>query len=120
KMRDTTAMSSLLRRGVEKGDVHCVVAAAATTKGPFFADAFGKRDIASGAEMRTDTVIRIASMTKAVVGACAMQLVEQGRLQLDSPISAVLPELAGVQVLDGFDADGEPILRAPKRPVTLR
>jgi CubicO group peptidase (beta-lactamase class C family) len=59
-------------------------------------------------------------MTKAITGACAMQLVEQGKLSLDGDIADVLPELGRAQVLDGFDANGAPRLRAPKRAITLR
>ena len=49
-----------------------------------------------------------------------MQLVEQGKLSLDQPISPVLPELASAQVLEGFDASGAPKLRPARRPITLR
>jgi methyl acetate hydrolase len=49
-----------------------------------------------------------------------MQLVEQGSLSLDQPIANVLPELASPQVLEGFDAAGEPRLRPARRPITLR
>jgi CubicO group peptidase (beta-lactamase class C family) len=70
--------------------------------------------------MTEDTVVWIASMTKAVTGACAMQLVEQGRLALDAPIANVLPQLAQPQVLEGFSPDGSPRTRPAKRPITLR
>ncbi len=70
--------------------------------------------------MTADTVVWIASMTKAVTSACAMQLVERGRLSLDGDIAAILPQLRRVQVLEGFDAEGAPRLRAPKRGITLR
>ena len=70
--------------------------------------------------MTADTVVWIASMTKAITGACAMQQVERGKLTLDGAIAEVIPELGRVQVLDGFDADGKPRLRAPKRALTLR
>jgi CubicO group peptidase (beta-lactamase class C family) len=70
--------------------------------------------------MTADTVVWIASMTKAITGTCAMQLVEQGRLSLDAPIATVLPELEKVQVLEGFASDGAPRLRPPRRPITLR
>jgi methyl acetate hydrolase len=119
-MIDTSAISTVLKRGFEAAEIPCVVAAAATIDGPIFAAAFGKRNLDTNAEMTTDTIIQIASMTKAVAGACAMQLVERGQLELDSPISTVLPDLSEVQVLDGFDSQGEPKLRAPKRPITLR
>jgi methyl acetate hydrolase len=49
-----------------------------------------------------------------------MQLVEQGKLSLDRPIAEVLPELAAPQVLEGFDAIGEPRLRPARGPITLR
>jgi CubicO group peptidase (beta-lactamase class C family) len=62
----------------------------------------------------------IASMTKAITSVAAMQLVEQGKLSLDKPISDVVMELSGAQVLEGFDAEGKPKLRPPKRPITLR
>jgi CubicO group peptidase (beta-lactamase class C family) len=70
--------------------------------------------------MTADTVVWIASMTKAITATAAMQLVERGKLALDAPAAAIVPELAAAKVLDGFDAAGQPRLRAPKRPITLR
>src|SRR6202012_176776 len=61
-----------------------------------------------------------ASMTKAITAAAGMQLVEQGKLALDTPIGNVLPDLAAPQVLEGFDANGEPKLRPATKPITLR
>ena len=49
-----------------------------------------------------------------------MQLVEQGRLELDRPAREVVPALAEVEVLEGFDAAGQPVTRPPARPITLR
>ena len=70
--------------------------------------------------MSTDTVFWIASMTKAITSAAAMQLVEQGKLSLEQPIRDILPELSSPQVLEGFTPSGEPRLRSAKRPITLR
>jgi CubicO group peptidase (beta-lactamase class C family) len=119
-MANTQAVSDLLRRATDAGDVPGVVVAAATAGGPIFEGGFGVRDIATGAPMTADTVVWIASMTKAVTGACAMQLIEQGRLSLDAPIATVLPELGKVQVLEGFAPDGSPQVRPANRPITLR
>jgi methyl acetate hydrolase len=119
-MIDTSVIAAPLRRAVESGDVPGVAAAAATADGVIFQEAFGTRDLVTGEPMTPDTVVWIASMTKAVTGACAMQLVEQGKLSLDTDSAEVLPELRSVQVLDGFDADGKPRLRVPKRSITLR
>src|SRR5260370_12372100 len=119
-MIETSGMAEGLRQGADSGDVPGVVAAAATADGVIFEGGFGKRDLTTGAPMTADTVVWIASMTKAVTSACAMQLVERGRLSLDGDTAAILPQLGRVQVLGGFDADGKPRLRAPKRPITLR
>ncbi|OQW61544.1 MAG: 1,4-butanediol diacrylate esterase [Proteobacteria bacterium SG_bin9] len=97
-----------------------VVAIAATGSEVVYQGSAGKRDLGKDAAMSLDSVFWIASMTKAVTGAAAMQLVEQGKLSLDDPIDKILPDLAKPQVLDGFDADGEPKLRPATRPITLR
>jgi len=65
-------------------------------------------------------VFWIASMSKAITAAAAMQLVEQGKLSLDTPIGKVLPDIATPQVLEGYDAKGEPKLRPARNPITLR
>ncbi|WP_428486963.1 serine hydrolase domain-containing protein [Rhodopila sp.] len=119
-MVDTSRITDILRKAADSGDVPGVAAAAATTDGVIFEGGFGSRDLATGAPMTADTVVWIASMTKAITGACAMQMVEHGRLSLDGSIAEVVPELGRVQVLEGFDADGKPRLRAPKRAITLR
>ncbi len=87
--------------------------------GPRYARAFGETT-PGGAAMAADTPFQIASMTKALVTAGAMLLVEQGRLSLDAPIGDILPELADPQVLTGFDAEGKPQTRSAARPITLR
>ena len=119
-MTSTTGIAEPLRRAAEAGDVPGVVAAVATADGVLYQGAFGTRDLATGAPMTTDTVVWIASMTKAITAACAMQLVERDKLSLDGDIAGVLPDLGRVQVLEGFDADGKPRLRAPRRNITLR
>ena len=116
----STQIDTVLRRAVDAKDVPGVVAVAATDKGIFYEGAFGTRDLAKGPDMSLDTIFRIASMTKAVTSVAAMQLVEQGRLELDHPIGSVLPELSAPQVLEGFDESGAPRLRPAKRPITLR
>jgi methyl acetate hydrolase len=113
-------VDKVLRTAAESGDVPGVVAMAATQGGKVYEGAFGTRVLPSGPAMTTDSVFWIASMTKAITSTAAMQQVERGKLALDRPIADVLPELAAPQVLDGFDAAGEPKLRPAKRPITLR
>ena len=119
-MPETKAVDDVLKTAIERGDVPGVVAMAATRDGAIYQGAFGRRALPNGAAMTTDTVFWIASMTKAITSTAAMQLVEQGKLALDRPIARLLPELASPQVLEGFDAAGEPKLRPARRPITLR
>jgi CubicO group peptidase (beta-lactamase class C family) len=116
----TQAVDQVLSHAVNTGEVPGVIAIAATDRDVIYEGAFGKRALGQDASMTPDTVVWIASMTKAITGAAAMQLVERGKLQLDTPAAAIVPDLAKAQVLTGFDASGKPQLRAPKRPITLR
>ena len=102
------------------GDVPGVVAMVTKRDGEIYQGAFGRRVKGGDAAMSVDTVMWIASMTKAITAAGAMQLVEQGKLDLDAPAATVVPDIGAAQVLEGFDAAGQPRTRPPKRPVTLR
>ena len=115
-----TRADALLQQAVANGDVPGVVALATNRDGTLYEGGFGERVQGGGAAMAPDTVVWIASMTKALTATAAMQQVERGRLHLDRPAREVLPALGDVQVLEGFDAAGEPVTRAPARPVTLR
>ncbi len=111
---------ALLRQAAGSGDVPGVVAMVTDRNGTLYEGAFGKRSLGQDAPMTVDSVGLIASMTKALTCTAALQLLEQGRLDLDSPASQWLPELGRIPVLEGFDAAGQPRTRPPKRPVTLR
>ena len=113
-------IDAVLNQAVESGDIPGVVAMVATDSGPVYEGAFGTRRLDTGPAMTTDTVFRIASMTKAVASVAAMQLYEQGEFGLDQPLGEIMPALAQLEVLDGFDAAGQPQLRPAKRPVTAR
>jgi methyl acetate hydrolase len=119
-MANTQAIDHILSQAVHAQDVPGVVAMAATDQGIMYEGAFGTRELGKDAAMTPDTVVWLASMTKAITAAAAMQLVERGTLQLDAPAADVVPELAKAQVLAGFDASGTPQLRAPKCAMTLK
>jgi methyl acetate hydrolase len=110
----------LLSSAAKAGDVPGVIAMATNASDVIYQGAFGVRVLGQAAPMTLDTVVWIASMTKALTGTCAMQLVEQGKLDLDAPAAKWAPELDKVQVLEGWGEHGNPKLRAPKRPITLR
>jgi methyl acetate hydrolase len=119
-MQSKAQIDQVLRQKCEAKEIPGVVAMAATGSEVIYEGAFGKRDLGKDDPMTADSVFWIASMTKAITTAAGMQLVEQGKLSLDEPIGKLLPDLASPQVLEGFDANGEPKLRAAKKPITLR
>ena len=119
-MSSLVNLDRILRQAVESKAMPGVVAVAATDTEVLYEGAFGKRDLGKPAPMTLDSVVWIASVTKAITATAAMQLVERGKLSLERPASEMVPELTAAKVLEGFDAAGKPRLRAPKRPITLR
>lgn len=113
-------VDALLKKATDSGDVPGVVAMATAGNSTIYESAFGTRRLGAAKPMSLDAVVWIASMTKPLTSAGAMQLVERGRLQLDEPAVRWAPGLADARVLEGFDAKGGPLLRPPKRPITLR
>ena len=111
---------AILKAATDSGDVPGVVAMATNRSGTIYEGAFGTRQAGADNPMTADTVVWIASMTKALTGAAAMQQVERGKLQLDTPAHKILPQLKESRVLTGFDSAGQPVTRPPKRDVTLR
>ena len=113
-------LDDLLHAATTRGDIPGIAAVVTDRDETLYEAGFGTREAGSGIPMTPDSVFWIASMTKAVTGVAAMQLVERGKLSLDAPVGDVIPEIAAVKVLDGFDAAGQPILRPPASAVTLR
>src|SRR5437868_5672005 len=103
-MKQLTSVDQALRQASDAKQVPGVVAMVTSENEIIYQGAFGKRDLAKPNAMTADTVFWIASMTKAITGTAAMQLVEQGKLSLDAPIGKLLPDLANPQVFEGFDA----------------
>ncbi len=66
-----------------------------------------------------DSLWRIYSMTKPITGIAAMILIDEGRIQLDQPLSDILPAYASMQVLTAPDAAIDQTVRAA-RPITIR
>src|SRR6476469_7413494 len=75
--------------------------------------------VGSGTPMAADTICRMGSMTKPIVAACAMTLVEDCTLRLDDPVDDRLPELAEMAVLADPNGPLENTVAA-KRAITLR
>jgi CubicO group peptidase (beta-lactamase class C family) len=80
---------------------------------------YGYQNIAAGTRMREDTIFRIYSMTKPVVGVAMMMLYEEGKWQPTDPIAKHLPEFANLKVFNRVGEDGQPVLDAPRHAPTV-
>lgn len=89
--------------------------------GPIYQGAAGRTDmLVTAPKFATDSINCAGSMTKIVTVTCLMQLVEKGLLKLDEDVRPLVPELAKMQILRGFDKDDKPILEDNVMPITLR
>jgi methyl acetate hydrolase len=105
---------------ISEGELHFAVAAVGNTSGQLWSHSAGHRDAQKTSVAANDNIIQIASMTKLITTIGALQLVEQGVLDLDTPITAYVPQLSELQVLEGFDEQDNPILENADRAPTVR
>src|SRR5262245_23168011 len=84
---------------LDRGDVAGVVALVARHGHVAYLDAQGFLDRDAKTPMRTDSIFRIASMTKPITSIAVMMLLEEGRFQLRDPVSKFLPEFRNMKVL---------------------
>ena len=116
----TQAADTVLNYTVNRhGGAPGVVAMATDRKANFYEGCAGRRELGKDQPMTLDSVMAIFSTTKAVTGTAIMQLVEEGKIALSDAAKKYVPEIAELQVLDGFDAAGQPKTRAPKRDITV-
>ena len=120
RLAGATNLDDVLRTGIRRREIPAVAAMVATADKITYQGAFGQRDTVSGVGVTPNSIFAIASMTKAITSTAALQLVEQGKVKLDEPVSRHIPEFARLEVLDGFDGSGKPKLHGVRKPVTLR
>src|SRR6187399_2823241 len=106
-------------RQIAAGALPGVAGMVANEHDVLYRGAFGVGDIDTGRPLRVDDVFFIASMTKAITSLACAQLIEQARVGLEDDAAALVPSMVA-KVLTGFDANGQPILRDPRRKVTVR
>ena len=120
---NTTPMAeavAVLDQVVADGKLNFAVAAVGNVGGQTWSHAAGYQDAEKTRPASPDNIIQIASMTKLVTTIAALQLMEQGKLDLDTPISAYAPELNELQVLKGFAPGDTPIFEKANRAPTGR
>jgi len=83
-------------------------------------DVAGKRDVESGAPLQKDSIFRIYSMSKPITGVAMMMLFEEGKWQLNDPVSKHIPEFANLKVAKVNPQNGSVTQVAPDHPMTMR
>lgn len=117
----TRRLDDILQRAVSGSPaLPGVVAGLSDAQGSLYQGAAGVATAGAAGPMHFDSELAIFSCTKPIAAVALLQLVEDGRLDLDAPARTYLPALGEARVLEGFDADGRPRTRAPKRDVTVR
>lgn len=116
-------LTDVLKADVAAGKIPGAVLLVARQGKVAWFEPVGKLDPASGAPMPRDGIFRIYSMSKPITTVAAMMLVEDGRLKLDDPVAAYLPEFASMTVgVEKPGADGKPVLDTvpARRPITVQ
>jgi len=114
-------IDEMLHKAVEAGDVPGAVALVARRGKIVYYRAFGMAENSCNRQLKRDDVFRIASQTKAVTATAVMMLWEQGKFQLDDPISKYVPEFKNPQVLKTFnEADLTYTTEPAKSEITIR
>lgn len=117
---DYVGAQAVIDGAISNGSLNFAVAAVGGKAGQTWSYAAGHRDAEQTQPASPDNIIQIASMTKLITTIAALQLMEQGKLDLDGSISRYAPELKNLQVLKGFDADDKPIFENAQRAPTAR
>ncbi len=116
-------INALLKADVESKKIPGAVLLVARRGKVVHFEAVGKQDPAGNAPMTRDSIFRIYSMTKPITSVAAMMLAEEGRINLDQPVSMYLPEFAKMTVgVEKPDADGKPMLETvpARRQMTIQ
>ncbi len=82
--------------------------------------ASGVLDVRKPDPVQKDSIFRIYSMSKPITGVAMMMLYEEGKWQINDPVSRYIPEFARMKVYTGKNEDGTPKLEDAKRSMTMR
>jgi CubicO group peptidase (beta-lactamase class C family) len=114
-------IDQMCAEAVQKGDLPGIVTLVARNGKIVLWKGYGMADNSSGKKMERDAIFRIASQTKAITSTAVMMLWEEGKFQLDDPISKYIPEFKNPQVLKSFKyADTTYTTEPAKSQITIR
>lgn len=112
-------IATVVQGSVDRGEIAGAVTLVARHGQVVWLRANGQQDREHAKPMRPDSIFRICSMTKPIVSLGVMMLYEEGRFQLDDPISKYIPEFADPKVLVA-PKEGKPYTIPATHPITIR
>ena len=113
-------LTAAMQGFVDRGELAGVVTVVARHGKIVHFDTLGKQDLVTGAPMAKDTIFRIYSMTKPVVGVALMTFYEEGRFSLDDPVEKFIPEFRDLNVAKAPGSDGQPEVEDARHKMTIR
>ena len=114
-------LDGILQAGVTQNKVPGVAAIVVRNGKIVYHKAFGMADNAANRPLKRDDIFRIASMSKAVTSTAIMMLWEEGKFQLDDPISKYIPEFKNQTILKSFKFEDSTYVTEPvKSEITIR
>ena len=114
------ALSGYMKGEVDAGRLAGIVTLIAKDGDVQQFEAFGHRDLENNLPMEKDSIFRIFSMTKPVVGTALMTLYDQGKFTLDDPVEKFIPEFKDLQVFTGAGEGGGFKTEPANHPMTVR
>jgi CubicO group peptidase (beta-lactamase class C family) len=114
-------IDAMLKQAVKDGDIPGAVALVARDGKIVFHSAYGLADNTDGTKIYNDAIFRIASQTKAITSTAVMMLWEEGKFQLDDPVSKYIPEFKNAQILDTYNETDTTYTTIPsEKEITIR
>jgi len=113
-------IDAMCLKAIEDGDIPGAVALVARNGKIVYHKAFGTSDAKTKRTLQKDDIFRLASQSKAITATAVMMLWEEGKFQLDDPISKYIPEFKNPQVLDSLLVDGTFLTKPANKEISIR
>jgi CubicO group peptidase (beta-lactamase class C family) len=113
-------IDAMCLKAIEDGDIPGVVALVARKGKIVYHKAFGTSDAETKRKLQKDDIFRLASQSKAITATAVMMLWEEGKFQLDDPISKYIPEFKNPKVLDSVLTDGTYLTKPADKEISIR
>ena len=114
-------IDAMLLNAIDQNEIPGAVALIARDGKIVYFKAFGMANNASKRDLKRDDIFRIASQTKAITATAVMMLWEEGKFNMDDPISKYIPEFQEAQILDSFnEQDSSYTTKPAENQITIR